>query len=444
MSKENFLNHMKALLGEEYAAFEATLGEPAFRGVYVNRLKCDTATFQTLFPYALAPTPFSPNGFYIAPTVEGLGTHPLHHAGAFYAQEPSAMSAAAVLDVEPGDKVLDLCAAPGGKTTALAGKLGGSGLLWSNEYVKQRTFTLLSNVERIGARGVVISNSDTKTLAKALPAFFDKILVDAPCSGEGMLRREKAEYERWNEKNIAICAARQTDILEDAAILLAPGGSLVYSTCTFNKEENEGVVTRFLETHSDFSLVPIDHAFGSPGMDMPEAKRIFPKDGGEGHFVAKLHKAGEKQTVKQNAFTAEKAPDAFYEFYREQFYTAPYGTPGVIGGKVYLLPPQMPAAKGVHILRAGVLAGEMKGKLFFPAHQLYSAAHTGDCRKTVNFALSDPRLYAYLHGEETDVSELTHEKGFHAVAVEGIPLGFGKVSGGKMKNHYPKGLRNVK
>ena len=435
---------MKALLGADYAAFEATLGAPAFRGVYVNRLKCDVKKFQALFPHALEPTPFSPNGFYIAPTVEGLGTHPLHHAGAFYAQEPSAMSAAAALEVEPGDKVLDLCAAPGGKTTALAGALSGTGLLWSNEYVKQRAFTLLSNVERIGARNVVISNSDTGALANALPAFFDKILVDAPCSGEGMLRREKADYARWNEKNIAICAARQTEILDNAAAMLAPGGSLVYSTCTFNKEENEGVITRFLKTHGDFSLVPIDHAFGSPAFGMPEAKRIFPKDGGEGHFVAKLQKTGEARHVKHNTFTAEKAPEAFHTFYHEQFHTVPYGTPCTIGGKVYLLPPQMPAVKEVHILRAGVLAGEMKGKLFFPAHQLYSAAHLDDCAKTVNFTLTDPRLSAYLHGEETDVGDLTGEKGFHAVAVEGIPLGFGKVSGGKMKNHYPKGLRNVK
>ena len=435
---------MKALLGADYATFEATLGAPAFRGVYVNRLKCDVKKFQALFPYSLEPTPFSPNGFYIAPTIEGLGTHPLHHAGAFYAQEPSAMSAAAALEVQPGDKVLDLCAAPGGKTTALAGALGETGLLWSNEYVKQRAFTLLSNVERIGARNVIISNSDAGALANALPAFFDKILVDAPCSGEGMLRREKADYARWNEKNIAICAARQSEILDNAAAMLTSGGSLVYSTCTFNKEENEGVITRFLETHGDFSLVPIDHAFGSPAFGMPAAKRIFPKDGGEGHFVAKLQKTGEAQRVKYSTFTAKKAPEAFHTFYHEQFHTPPYGIPGSIGGKVYLLPPQMPAVKEVHILRAGVLAGEMKGKLFFPAHQLYSAAHLDDCKKTVNFTLTDPRLSAYLHGEETDVGDLTGEKGFHAVAVEGIPLGFGKVSGGKMKNHYPKGLRNVK
>ena len=444
MSKELFLVNMKLLLGaEEYKRFAASLQEPAFRGIYVNTLKCTVEKLQQLFPYPLRQTPFSEKGFYIAPDVQHLGNHPLHHAGAFYVQEPSAMSAAAVLDVQPGDRVLDLCAAPGGKTTALAGVLAGTGLLWSNEYVKQRAFTLLSNCERIGVRNAVVSNADTRLLAEKLPTFFNKILVDAPCSGEGMLRREKAEYEKWSEENIAICAARQKNILENAAVLLCPGGEMVYSTCTFNQEENEEVVAAFLEKHPEFSLVHIAAHFGSAGFGMPQARRIFPKDGGEGHFVAKLKKSGSSDFVNPKSFTAAPAPSAFHEFYREQFLEKPYGNPCQIRDKTYLLPPEMPALTGIPLLRAGVLAGEMKGARFVPAHALYEAAQANDCANRLNLTLDDARTAAFLHGEEIDIGDSTAQKGFCAVSVENIPLGFGKVTGSKLKNHYPKGLRNL-
>ena len=435
---------MKSLLGEDYEAFAKTLDAPAFRGVYVNTLKCTVEKFCALAPFDLTPTPFSKNGFYIPPEAEGIGTHPLHHAGAFYVQEPSAMSAAAALCVQEGDKVLDLCAAPGGKTTALAGALNGTGLLWSNEYVKQRAFTLLSNCERIGVSGAVISNATPAALAQELPGFFDKILVDAPCSGEGMLRREKAEYTHWNEKNILICADRQKEILHEAAKLLKGGGEIVYSTCTFNRAENEEVVLAFLESHPDFSLVPIEQAFGSSGFGLPETRRVFPKDGGEGHFVAKLRKAGNGKYVKYESFTHSPAPQAFSDFYMEHFSGEMCGIPARIGDKIYLLPPLLPQTKHLSILRAGILAGEMKGQRFVPAHALFAAATAAQCKKSVCFLLDDVRLHRYLHGEETDVSDKTAQSGYHAVLVEGIPLGFGKVSGGKCKNHYPKGLRNLK
>ena len=434
---------MRALLGDDYAAFAATLDAPAFRGVYINTLKCSKEKFLSLFPYPLTPTPFSSYGFYIDPAVEGLGRLPLHHAGAFYAQEPSAMSAAAALAVRKGDKVLDLCAAPGGKTTALAAALDGTGLLWSNEYVKKRAFTLLSNIERIGARNVVVSNTGAQTLAAQLPAFFDKILVDAPCSGEGMLRREKAVYEDWNENNILLCAERQKEILTQAAKLLRPGGEMVYSTCTFNQTENEDVAQWFLEHHPDFSLLPIAEDFGSPGFGMPDARRIFPRDGGEGHFVVKFKKAGEAPLVKFKDFTGTAAPEDFFTFYQSVFEGKPYGKPTMIGGKIYLLPADLPATEHCSILRAGVLAGEMQGKRFSPAHALFSAAREPDIRNGIDLAANDERLQRFLHGEEIDIGSEAPQKGYYAVSVKGIPLGFGKVSGAKMKNHYPKGLRNL-
>ena len=443
MSKEAFLNSMKRLLGEDYPAFESTLDHPAFRGVYCNTLKCSTQKLLQLFPFPLSPTPFSPNGFYLAPEAQGVGTHPLHHAGAFYVQEPSAMAAAAALGVQNGDKVLDLCAAPGGKTTALAAALGGTGLLWSNEYVKARAFTLLSNCERIGVRNAVVSNAAPAALAAALPAFFDKILVDAPCSGEGMLRREKAEYARWNEKNITLCAARQQSILEDAAVMLAPGGELVYSTCTFNQTENEDVARRFLETHPDFFLLPLTESFGSPAFGLPGAKRIFPKDGGEGHFVVKFRKAGQRAEKHFTSFTAKPAPQEFYTLYSAIFTAAPYGKAAQIGEKIYLLPEEMPAVTGVNLLRAGVLAAEQKGKRLIPTHALFTAAQLEHCRCAVNLPLTDERLSRFLHGEEIAITDFSEAGGYCALAAEGIPLGFGKASGGRLKNHYPKGLRNL-
>ena len=443
MSKELFLQSMKALLGDSYPAFESSLEQPPFRGVYVNELKCSTARFRQLFPFPIEPTPFAPCGFYLDPDTAHLGTHPLHHAGAFYAQEPSAMSAAAVLAAKPGEKVLDMCAAPGGKTAAIAAALGGNGLLWSNEYVKQRAFTLLSNCERMGVRNAVISNADSAVLAKQLPQFFDKVLVDAPCSGEGMLRREKADYEKWSPKNIALCARRQAEILHNAAQTLACGGELVYSTCTFNRTENEEAVEAFLATHPDFELLPIQEPFGSPGFGMPEARRIFPADGGEGHFVAKLKKRGEAAAVKYSDFTAGPAPAAFDDFYKQQFAATPAGRPCEIGGKIYITPPALPATAGIPIHRAGVLAGEMKGRRFVPAHQLYSAARAEDCRAALDLSLEDARLPRYLHGEEISAEGASVTSGYLAIMVEGIPLGFGKASGGKIKNHYPKGLRNL-
>ena len=443
MSKEAFLNSMKELLGDEYESFEASLNLPAFRGVYVNTLKCNPEKFLSLFPFETSPTPFSENGFYIENELSGIGKHPLHHAGAFYVQEPSAMSAAAALEVKKGDKVLDLCAAPGGKTTALAGALAGTGLLWSNEYVKSRAFTLLSNCERIGVKNCVVSSASAEALARELPCFFDKILVDAPCSGEGMLRREKAEYEKWSESNITLCAERQRDILKNAAKMLKNGGELVYSTCTFNRKENEDIALWFLSTHPEFELVNIDNEFGSPGFGMPEAKRVFPKDGGEGHFVVKFKKHGGQDVVKPKSFTGSPAPKEFYDFYKSAFSKDLENKPFEIGGKVYIIPDGFPATKHLNILRAGILAGEMKGKLFFPSHALYSASEFEDSKNKISLSLGDKRLTAFLHGEEIDVSDFQVQKGFCGVYAEGIALGFGKVSNMKLKNHYPKGLRNL-
>ena len=434
---------MKALLGEEYGEFESTLDSPAFRGVFVNALKCDVNKFKKLFPYELKNTPFSERGFYIDSSIEKLGINPLHHAGAFYLQEPSAMSVASVVEAKPGEKVLDLCAAHGGKSVGLANGLKDSGLLWSNEYVKSRAFTLLSNLERIGVKNSVISNSSPEALANSLEDFFDKVLVDAPCSGEGMLRREKAEYKKWNTKNISICVNRQKNIIDNAAKMLKCGGELVYSTCTFNKEENEEIALWFLENHPDFEILDIKNHFGRDGFGLKQAKRIFPADGGEGHFVVKFRKGGDTQKVKFQSFTYDKIPPVFSDFWADTFTTEVPKNITIIDSRIYIMPPLMPKTEKINMIRAGVLAGEIRGRNFIPHHNLFSTAKKEECINFIDLPLNSPLLLKFLHGEEISVEGFSLYKGYCAVLCEGIALGFGKVSNGKLKNHYPKGLRNL-
>lgn len=443
MSKKDFLENMKALLGENYGEFEQSLDLPAFRGLYVNSLKCDIDKFKRLFPYALKNTHFSGAGFYIDSDIEKLGINPLHHAGAFYLQEPSAMSVASVVNAKEGEKVLDLCAAPGGKSVGLANSLKNSGLLWSNEYVKSRSFTLLSNMERIGVKNAVISNSTPEALAKSLKAFFDKVLVDAPCSGEGMLRREKAEYDDWNTKNISICVNRQKNILDNAAKMLKSGGELTYSTCTFNREENEEIALWFLKNHPEFEILEIKNHFGRDGFGLKQAKRIFPADGGEGHFIVKFRKGEDTQNVKFSGFTYDKIPPVFRDFWESTFTTEVPENITNTGSRIYIIPSLLPKTEGINIIRAGILAGEIRGKNFIAHHNLFSCAEMGKCKNYIDLPLSSPLLLKFLHGEEIPVSDFNVNKGWCAVFCEGIALGFGKVSGGQMKNHYPKGLRNL-
>ena len=443
MSKKEFLENMKTLLGENYSEFEQTLDLPAFRGVYVNGLKCDVKKFENLFEYKLEKTPFSEKGFYIDNSVEKLGINPLHHAGAFYSQEPSAMSVATVVGAKEGEKVLDLCAAPGGKSTAIANGLKNTGLLWSNEYVKSRALTLLSNMERIGVKNAVISNSSPEMLASSLEGFFDKVLVDAPCSGEGMLRSEKAEYEKWNKKNISICSDRQKNILESAAKMLKSGGELVYSTCTFNKEENEEIALWFLKNHPKFEISDIENDFGREGIGLTQAKRIFPADGGEGHFIVKFCKGGYTEKVKSKNFTYDKVPSVFRDFWESVFNTKVPENILISGSHIYIIPSLLPKTDNINIIRAGVLAGEIKGNRFLPHHNLFSSAKKEDCLNFLDLPLSSPLLAKYLHGEEIPVGDYNLNKGWCAVFCEGMALGFGKVSGTQMKNHYPKGLRNL-
>ena len=273
-----FQRAMEALLGEEYPAYLASLEQPPRRGLRRNPLKCSQPQLEAELPFALEPTPFSPLSFSFEAGEEKVGRLPAHHAGLFYVQEPSACSAVTVLAPQPGEKVLDLCAAPGGKSTQIAGLLAGEGLLWSNEIVKSRAQVLLSNVERLGVANAVVSSCHPQRLCESLQGFFDKVLVDAPCSGEGMFRRDPAAIAQWTPESPAACAQRQRAILDSAALAVREGGVLVYSTCTFSQEENEDNVRWFLSAHPEFALVPIEAGFGRPGLENLPVRRIYPMD----------------------------------------------------------------------------------------------------------------------------------------------------------------------
>ena len=441
---ESFLQRMQELLGEEYPAFLAAYDKPHYKGVRLNPLKCTQETLEQHFPGSLRPSPFSPLCFYSE--TEKVGSLPLHHAGAFYSQEPSAASAVTLLAPEPGERVLDLCAAPGGKSTQIAGLLNGQGLLWSNEIVRNRATVLLSNMERLGVGNAVVSSCHPETLCSRLAGFFDKVLVDAPCSGEGMFRRDSQAVTEWSEEHVKACAQRQLAILHSAAQAVREGGVLVYSTCTFSPEENEGVIRRFLEEEPAFVLESPGVSFGRKAESL-DAVRIYPMDGGEGHFAARLRRVGENPACPAPAKLPPEKGEGFRlvrELLGNIFSQPPKGSLVQVGDRFFLMPEGMPEYAGLGVLRAGVEAAVLKGKRAEPVHGLFMAAKPEELNWCVSFSCDSPEIAAFLRGEELGVELDAPNGSYVGVAVEGMVTGFGKYSGGRLKNHYPKGLRNKK
>jgi len=434
-----FLKRMETMLGGEFQEFLACCEHPHFRGVRLNPLKCGWEILEESLPCRLSSAPFSPLCRY----AEGLdrpGSLPAHHAGMFYSQEPSASSAVTALDPQPGEKILDLCAAPGGKSTQIAGLLMGRGLLWANEIVRSRAGALLSNLERMGVKNAVVSSCHPQRLCEALRGWFDRVLVDAPCSGEGMFRRDPAAALEWTPESPGACAQRQRAILDSAALAVREGGVLVYSTCTFSMEENEETAKAFLQVHPEFEQIPIETGFGRPALDGSFGRRIFPMDGGEGHFVAKFRRIGENPCTagEFTGFLTGTEERAAQELYETLFLGRCPDRLARFGDKLLLLPEGLPALNGLGVLRAGVELGESKGKRIEPSHSLFMSRKKEDCRQAVDFAPVSPQLGAFLRGEEIDCPET----GYTAVCVNGVVTGFGKASGGRLKNRYPKGLRN--
>ena len=423
-----FLEEMKKILGEDYDLYEKCMEKEAFRGIALNRLKVKDVN---ILPFDVEKCPFYKDGYYISCDEKGVGNTPLHHAGAFYVQEPSAMSAVSLLDVQEGEKVLDLCAAPGGKSAQIASCLNGTGLIWSNEVVKNRAQILLSNFERMGISKGVVSSCYPDVLCRKLEGYFDKVLVDAPCSGEGMFRKNPEAVKEWSREHVLSCAERQLSILKSAAHAVKNGGELVYSTCTFSYEENEGVIKRFLEENADFEMCDIGEHFGRK-TELPCAVRITPLEKGEGHFAAKLRKKGEsvseRPCIEKSADIPKELEDIFYE--------VPKGRYVLNGDKLYIVPNGLPDIKGLGVIRAGVLAGEFVKKRFEPSHALFMSAKTENVKRVLE--LDDENIKEFLKGMEIDSD---CENGYTAVSYKGIITVYGKTSNRRLKNKYPKGLR---
>ncbi|MBQ2668204.1 MAG: RsmB/NOP family class I SAM-dependent RNA methyltransferase [Clostridia bacterium] len=432
-----FEKRMQEMLGAEYDVFRAVYEAPHKRGIRLNTLKCTAETLAGTLAFPLENSPFSPLSYY-APVDLKMSALPLYHAGAFYSQEPSASSAVTLLDPQPGDKILDLCAAPGGKSTQIAALTGDTGLLWSNEVVRSRASILASNLERMGVRNAVVSSVYPDQLAEKLTGYFDKILVDAPCSGEGMFRRDEIAVTEWSPEHVETCAVRQLAILDSAAHCLREDGILVYSTCTFSMEENEGVVLKFLEAHPEFVLEKPHTTFGRPAYGV-DAVRIFPMDGGEGHFAARFRRIGVNSCTAETYFhKPDKQTDASAQALYKELFTDKPGRFVRIKDRILMLPEEMPEISGLGVVRAGVEFGEVKKNRIEPAHGIFMAAKSETCRSVMELTHDDPRVHAFLRGEEIEAEDC---KGYTAVSVEGVITGFGKASGGVLKNKYPKGLR---
>lgn len=428
-----FLSRMQSILGDEYSSFLHSYEQPPLRSLRVNTLKLSPQAFASLSPWSLQALKEAPDGFVLGENTVGIGNHPYHLAGLFYMQEPSAMAPVRALAPEAGMRVLDLCAAPGGKSGAIAARIGHEGLLVANEIVPARAKILLQNLQRMGAENAVVTNAKPETLCAAYEESFDAVLVDAPCSGEGMFRKDELAVREWSLEHVRACADRQSAILACAARALRMGGRLVYSTCTFSREENEEVVERFLCARPDFSLL--------------ETRRLYPQRGeGEGQFYALLTRDGAakasaapmKKPAQRHMESAENrlAAAALDELFPRLSLSALYVLPD---GRVLLLPSRyMAPGAALRILCAGVEAGEcIKGR-FSPSHALFQC-HGGECTKRLSCSADDPRIKSFMRGETLPAQGFS---GYVSICVEGYPLGFGKASNGVIKNHFPKGLRS--
>ena len=426
MLPQAFLNRMKNQLGDEYKAYLHSLERPRAVALRFHPEK------QTDLPFLQEKVDWEPLGYYYDPDSRP-GLHPYHEAGVYYLQEASAMSAVALLDPQPGEKVCDLCAAPGGKSTQIAGRMGGEGFLLCNEFVPKRAIVLSRNVERMGVANALVTNADTAVLAKRLPRFFDRVLIDAPCSGEGMFRKEEAAVTDWSEDTVAMCAQRQAQILDNGAAMVRPGGRLVYSTCTFAPQENEEAIAAFLQRHLDFEPEKVEAPwFTSCGAGM---FRLWPhKLKGEGHFAAVLRRhGGEEGDIPVPK--ADKPPKEWLAFAKEQGIELPQGRPVLFGQSLYWAPAGMPDITGLKVLRPGLELGVIKKDRFEPAHAL--ALWLKDCANVQSYPADSKEMAAYLHGDVVP----SNKRGWCLIKVDDFSIGWGKGDGNVLKNHYPKGIR---
>ena len=432
-----FLENMKNLLGGGFEDFEKALSSPGEKSFRTNTLKCPVDKTNELVPFAGDSVNWCETGFYYDEAqCEKIGKSLPYLLGLIYPQEASAMAPVEMMDISPGDRVLDLCAAPGGKSTQIAAKLGGKGLLVSNEIVPNRSRILFENIERCGVRNAIVLNENPKNLEKRFEGFFDKILVDAPCSGEGMFRKDPGAALEWTPESNDACGARQLAILKSAEKMLAPGGTLVYSTCTFSKTENENLIYEFLHESPSFSVCDVKLPGLSGGFEpITEAVRAFPHlCRGEGHFMAKLKK-GDGKVAKPAFMTPSSIKDCkLYKDFEKEYMTKNYDA-YLSGENVYIADTPLPDLKGLKFIGAGIFAGKLLKNRFEPQHHLSRALDLTEF-KNIYHATED-EIFSYFKGNtlQSDI------KGWCIVAHSGFGGGLAKGSDGMLKNHYPKGLR---
>lgn len=462
-----FTERMQSLLQEDFEAFLASYQKRVSHGLRVNPLKISRDEFAALSPFELKRIPWCPEGFCY-PEGARPGKHPYHASGLYYLQEPSAMSPAAALGVQPGERILDLCAAPGGKSTQLAAALQGEGLLIANEIHPQRARTLSENLERCAVQNAVVTNETPERLMERFPQFFDRILVDAPCSGEGMFRKLPEAIEDWSLEKVTECHHMQLDILDAAARMLAPGGTLVYSTCTFAPLENEQSIASFLSRHPEFELIALPHpewfAPGQPAWAMPQTDdlrltaRLWPHLlEGEGHYLAKLRKkeasedtreipkrkekrapkslpAGRKEAIAAwRSFASEVMLRSEQRFTDESAFL-------LFGDQLFYSPAPDLHWDGLKVLRVGLHLGTVKKNRFEPSHALALVLSPKEVVRFANYQADDAEVIRYLRGEAL-IRE--GEPGWTLVTADEYSIGWGKQADGQLKNHYPKGLRWV-
>lgn len=439
-----FLRNMQELLGSEYTEYLHALACEPSKGVRANTLKVDRSTLRTLLGNDEKVSPLCSEGLLCK---EGIayGKHPYHHAGLYYMQDPSAMSAVEAGKKYIGTRVLDMCSAPGGKSTQLAAAMQGKGILVCNEVIFQRAKILRSNLERLGIRNALVISNKPSDLENLLSGYFDTVVVDAPCSGEGMLRKEPEAALNWSEKNVQTCAKRQYEILLSADKTLCMGGTLIYSTCTLNKHENEEVIDKFLKDRHYITLPPdpIVRSVTREGYDgLNDAVRIFPQDGrGEGHFVCVMRKLGgdiERTTKFISPYSTAKGV-GFESMYRELTEEELFGEVRIFGNSIYILPEQLPIVKGLNVLYAGVEGALLENKRIIPHNALIHTLDASKMRAKIDFSAQSDEIRRYLKGEEVNAS--ADFKGYGSICADGYNLGLVKSVSGVLKNHYPKGLR---
>ena len=423
---DKFLDDMRIILKDEFDDFIKSYEDKKTSGIRINTLKIAKKTFLDFNLCELNQIPWCEEGFYYDENFNA-GKNPLHDAGAYYIQEPSAMSVVPLLDIKENDKVLDLCASPGGKSTYILSKLNNTGVLVSNEINPGRIKALGENLERFGAKNTIITNNDSKSLEKVFKGYFDKVVIDAPCSGQGMFRKDEFAIKDWSYKKVLECQNIQRQIIKDGYNMLKKDGILVYSTCTFSKEENEDIIEEFLKEKSGAKLI--------------EMKRLWPhKIKGEGHFACKIKKCDDEESITRNLKLKDitKNIKDYREFESEFLNVELDGNFELKGENLYLVPNNFPDTKNLKVLRRGLFLGTLKKNRFEPSHSLSHYLKSSDVKNIENFKLDSKYPLDYLRGNTINTSK---SRGWVLVCVENIPLGWAKESNGVLKNHYPKGLR---